>query len=81
MDKNKQLLAEETWNTIAKSFDKTRNKPWIQCIDFINTLSKNSIVADISCGNGRHLIPLAKQSKKTIGVDISRELLKIIKEQ
>ncbi len=70
--------SEDTWNAIAKSFDSTRRKPWNECIDFINDLPKTSTVADIGCGNGRHLIPCAKHCKKVIGVDISKELLKIV---
>jgi len=69
--------SEETWDSIAKSFDATRRKPWKQCIDFINSLPKTSIVVDIGCGNGRHLIPCAERCKKVIGIDISRELLAI----
>jgi alkylated DNA repair protein alkB family protein 8 len=68
---------EETWDKIAHSFDVTRRKPWQQCIDFINTLSTDAVVADIGCGNGRHLIPCTQRCKKTLGVDISRELLHI----
>jgi alkylated DNA repair protein alkB family protein 8 len=73
--------AEQTWDAIAKSFDITRRKPWIQCIEFINKLSKNDIVADIGCGNGRHLIPCAKHCKKVIGLDISQNLLNIVKKK
>ena len=69
---------EETWDKIAHSFDVTRRKPWQQCIDFINNLSTDAIVADIGCGNGRHLIPCAQRCKKTLGVDISKELLHIV---
>ena len=69
---------EETWNVIAKSFDTTRRKPWKPCIDFIDTLSQTDKVADIGCGNGRHLIPCANNCKKAIGLDISRELLHIV---
>lgn len=69
--------SEETWDSIAKSFDATRRKPWKQCIDFVKTLSETNIVVDIGCGNGRHLIPCAKHCKKVIGIDISRELLAI----
>ncbi len=69
---------EKTWDAIAKSFDVTRRKPWKQCIDFIDTLSIRDTAADICCGNGRHLIPLTGHCKKTIGIDISRELLYII---
>lgn len=70
--------SEETWDTIAKSFDATRRKPWKQCIDFIHTLSKTDIVADIGCGNGRHLILCAQNCKKIIGLDISKKLLGIV---
>jgi alkylated DNA repair protein alkB family protein 8 len=73
--------SQKTWNTIAKSFDKTRRKPWQQCLDFIQKLPKNITIADIGCGNGRHLIPAAKHTKQTIGIDISDELLKIVKEK
>jgi len=71
----------DTWNSIAESFDKTRRKPWDQCINFINLLSENNTVADIACGNGRHLIPLAKKCKKAIALDISNELLEISKKK
>ena len=69
--------SEETWNAIAQSFDRTRRKPWVECIDFINSLPKTSITADVGSGNGRHLIPCAKHCKKVIAFDISKELLKI----
>lgn len=69
--------SQMTWDTIAQSFDATRRKPWDQCIDFIKELPNTSIVADIGCGNGRHLIPCTKKCKKTIGIDISKELLTI----
>ena len=72
---------QETWDKIAFSFDSTRKKPWLQCMDFINNLSKNDIVADVGCGNGRHLIPCAKKCKKAIGIDLSRELIKIVKKK
>jgi alkylated DNA repair protein alkB family protein 8 len=70
--------SEKTWNAIARSFDITRRKPWIQCINFINSLPETHIVADIGCGNGRHLIPSAKRCKTALGLDISGELLSIV---
>lgn len=72
---------EETWDAIAHSFDITRRKPWEQCIDFINKLPKTAVVADIGCGNGRHLIPCAKHCHKAIGIDISRNLLSIVEKK
>ena len=73
--------SKDTWNSIAKSFDSTRRKTWKECIDFIDNLSKNCIVADIGSGNGRHLIPCAKHCKKVIGLDVSDELLKIVQKK
>jgi ubiquinone/menaquinone biosynthesis C-methylase UbiE len=72
-------ISEETWNSIAKSFDSTRRKPWEECISFIDLLSKESTVVDVGSGNGRHLIPCAQHCKKVIGLDVSKELLKIVK--
>lgn len=69
--------SQKTWNTIAKSFDKTRKKPWPECIEFIQQLSPSSIAADLGCGNGRHFIPLSKHCKKAIGIDLSDQLLKL----
>jgi ubiquinone/menaquinone biosynthesis C-methylase UbiE len=70
--------AEKTWDAIAKSFDLTRRKPWQPCIDYIKRLPKSATVADIGCGNGRHLIFCAQHCKKAIGIDISSQLLKIV---
>ena len=81
MKKNYIVESEKIWDSIAKSFDKTRRKPWQQCLDFIIEISEESIVADIACGNGRHLIPCAKKCKKVIGLDISRKMLEIVKEK
>jgi len=73
--------AEETWDLIAQSFDKTRQKPWDQCISFIKNLSEENTVVDICCGNGRHILPCSKKCKKVIGIDISSELLSIVKKK
>jgi len=69
--------SEETWNEIAESFDATRRKPWQEVVDFINGLSSSDVVADIGCGNGRHLILCVDKCKVVVGLDISRNLLKI----
>jgi len=74
-------LSEETWDAIAKSFDSTRRKPWKECIEFINSLPKKSVVLDVGCGNGRHIIPCANHCSKVIGLDVSTELLRIVKKK
>ena len=71
--------SEETWNAIAESFDATRGKPWKVVVDFVSTLSVSDVVADIGCGNGRHLILCVDKCKTVIGLDISKNLLKITK--
>jgi len=71
--------SEETWNAIAESFDATRGKPWKVVVDFVSTLSVFDVVADIGCGNGRHLILCVDKCNTVIGLDISRNLLKIAK--
>jgi ubiquinone/menaquinone biosynthesis C-methylase UbiE len=70
--------AQRTWDAIAESFDKTRQAPWRQCIDFIATLNKNDVVIDCGCGNGRHLFPAATRCSEALGVDISKKLLSIV---
>ena len=81
MTKYNSKESEKTWDAIAKSFDSTRRKPWKQCIDFINNLSPSATVLDAGCGNGRHLIPCAKHCKRVIGVDLSNNLLNIVRKK
>jgi ubiquinone/menaquinone biosynthesis C-methylase UbiE len=73
--------SEKTWDAIAQSFDTTRRKPWKQCIDFIDTFTKEDLIVDVCCGNGRHLIPCAKRCKKAIGIDLSRKFLYIVQKK
>jgi ubiquinone/menaquinone biosynthesis C-methylase UbiE len=67
----------DTWDRIAESFHHTRRFSWDFCTSFISSFPKKSICADLGCGNGRHLIPLSKQCYRSIGFDISRNLLNI----
>lgn len=69
----------ETFDEIAPHFDITRYKPWPESKRFISTLSKNSNVLDLGCGNGRNSISLAKEGMNVIGLDFSLGLLKIAK--
>jgi len=71
---------EETWDTIAQSFDTTRKNPWLEVVNFIDTLSGCNYIVDLGCGNGRHLLRCAKQCKYTLGIDISSNLLQIAKQ-
>ena len=68
---------KEVWERIAKSFDKTRRKPWSKCIEFIDSMEKKGLFLDIGCGNGRHLIPAARKNELVIGIDFSINMLRV----
>lgn len=76
-----RVNTEETWDAIAESFDLTRQKPWYVCLEFIRSIKTTDIVADIGCGNGRHLLPCAYKCSYAIGVDISNKLLRIVQKK
>jgi ubiquinone/menaquinone biosynthesis C-methylase UbiE len=67
-----------TYNTIAKSFDKTRYSIW-NCVKvFISRLDKNDTIIEIGCGNGKNLMHLQSNGfKKVSGCDISSEFVNI----
>jgi tRNA (uracil-5-)-methyltransferase TRM9 len=67
----------DTWDRIADSFHQSRQFTWDFCIKFISSIRKESRCVDLGCGNGRHLIPLSQHCYRSIGFDISRNLLNI----
>lgn len=77
MTENHFKDSEEIWDAIAESFDATRRNPWQDVVDFIDELSGSDVIADLGCGNGRHLVLCANKCRTVIGLDISRNLLKI----
>ncbi len=79
MKDNNFKISEETWDKIAESFDKTRKKPWGKVLDFMENFSSADLIADLGCGNGRHLLFCAKLCKEVFGFDISKNLLDIVK--
>lgn len=78
MQSGYRFTAQNTWDAIAESFDTTRQKPWSYCLDYINSLRQNDVVADLGCGNGRHLFACAQHCSYVMGVDISQRFLHII---
>lgn len=81
MQSEYRFIAQNTWDTIADSFDTTRQKPWQYCLEYIDSLKYTDVVVDIGCGNGRHLIPCTEQCHSVFGVDISTKLLRIVKKK
>jgi len=67
------------YDRFAEHFDATRKNPWKEVIDYFGDLSESSTVLDIGCGNGRHLAAAEKCGLNAVGLDISKNLLKIAK--
>ncbi|MHA1737274.1 MAG: class I SAM-dependent methyltransferase [Candidatus Heimdallarchaeota archaeon] len=67
----------KVYDVIAESFDSTRKYPWKEVSEFVEKVSQNDFVLDLGSGNGRHTKLLAQQSRGTIGIDISYNILKL----
>ncbi len=66
-----------TFDEIAVEFDRTRERPWPEVLDFGRSLPKRSLVLDLGCGNGRHAAVLAEEGHRVVGLDASARLLGI----
>ncbi len=73
--------AKADYDKFAEAFSDTRQRPWKEVTDFLEALPKNSTILDIGCGNGRHLIEAKECGLNAVGIDISRNLLKIAKKR
>ena len=67
----------KVYDVIAESFDSTRKYPWKEVSEFIELVTSSDYVLDLGSGNGRHAKLLAQQSRGTIGLDISFNILKL----
>jgi SAM-dependent methyltransferase len=68
-----------TYNSIAKDFDKTRFSVWSGVKKFLDTLPANSTLCEVGCGNGKNL--LYRNDLVSKGYDISTEMVKICKDK
>ncbi|HDS59591.1 MAG TPA: class I SAM-dependent methyltransferase, partial [Thermoplasmatales archaeon] len=46
---------DSEWEVIARQFDRTRQRPWPEVLEFIDKGGERGLA--VACGNGRHLIP------------------------
>ncbi|XP_067145740.1 alkylated DNA repair protein alkB homolog 8 isoform X3 [Apteryx mantelli] len=53
--KLEQEHVHRVYEEIAAHFSSTRHSPWPQIVEFLRSLPKGAIVADIGCGNGKYL--------------------------
>lgn len=65
------------WERIAQSFSETRNRPWDQVIDFLDTLPTNATLLDLGSGNGRHATIARNRGMSVVCLDASHELVRI----
>ena len=65
------------FDEIAAQFDRTRERPWPEIMDFGRSLPPRSLVLDLGCGNGRHAAVLAEEGHRVVGLDASAKLLGI----
>jgi len=68
------------WDIIAKEWNRLRQKPSAFAIDLANEWTPGKIL-DIGCGNARNLKPFIEKGFECTGIDSSKELITIAKEQ
>lgn len=64
-----------TYDEIAIEYDRARERPWPEVVEFAESLPSRSFVADLGCGNGRHAKVLAEKGHRVVGLDASGKLL------
>ena len=69
----------QVYNTIAPEFNHTRNMSWPCVRKFIMSLPVGSLIGDIGCGNGRHMV--VRDDCQFKGCDFSSELVKLCKKR
>lgn len=71
---------EESYNKIAKLFAVSRNYVWSDNRVFLDYIKEGNRVLDLGCGNGRLQEMLNEKKIEYVGVDASRELIAVAKE-
>src|SRR5437867_1689676 len=66
-----------TYDEFAVEYDRTRQRPWPEAVEFAASLPRHTLVADLGCGGGRHAKVLLKSGHRVVGLDASRRLLSI----
>lgn len=57
---------------IAEHFSATRHTAWPMVVDFLKSLPRGAVVADVGCGNGKYLIA-AMEKAKNVGYIIGSD--------
>ncbi|MCB2199580.1 class I SAM-dependent methyltransferase [bacterium] len=59
------------WNELFNQDDLVLKDPHPAALRFTESLKPGSVVLDLGCGGGRHLLPLLKAGHSPVGTDIS----------
>ncbi|KFP73519.1 PREDICTED: alkylated DNA repair protein alkB homolog 8-like, partial [Apaloderma vittatum] len=74
-----QEYVHKVYEEIATHFSSTRHRPWPRVVEFLRSLPKGSIVADVGCGNGKYLG--INEDLYMVGCDRSKNLVDICGEK
>ncbi|KAM6291258.1 tRNA (carboxymethyluridine(34)-5-O)-methyltransferase ALKBH8 isoform 2-T2 [Porphyrio hochstetteri] len=77
--KLEQEYVHKVYEEIATHFSSTRHSPWPRVVEFLRSLPKGSIVADVGCGNGKYLG--VSNDLYVVGCDRSKNLVDICGEK
>ncbi|MCK5334158.1 MAG: class I SAM-dependent methyltransferase, partial [Candidatus Aenigmarchaeota archaeon] len=69
-------LQKSEFDMFASEFERTRQKPWAEVTDFLDSFAEDSFVLDIGAGGGRHA-GYAAQRHRVVALDISRKMIQI----
>ena len=76
MNQLEHTMVKDVYEKIAQHYDNTRVFTWSWISEFINNLSKHSLIYDIGCGNGRNML---FPNQNFIGIDNCHKFLEICK--
>jgi len=80
MDRSR-AATRRRYDEIAAHFAETRHHPWPEVTDFLGAAQAGEVGLDVGCANGRHLPALSQRVDRTVGVDLSTDLLAIARER
>ena len=69
------VQVKDVYNSIYKSFDRTRGKVWNCVKEFLDIIPNNLIGLEIGCGNGKNFT--YRKDLKLKGIDISQGMVEI----
>ncbi len=75
-----RVHVKEAYESIAEEFSRTRSRAWREVEEFLERSGgEGTLLLDAGCGNGRHMAIASRMGVRCVGVDISRNLIKLAK--